>query len=143
MLGLNLREVFQGKRLKWIAVELSNETKTGATQIAAKARMRISSKSTASTRCKPTSRRAVARNAFSNIVDACCCITCSKTGLQLSCNGLQSMAVVLAINESSGLRLFAAHGLRGLTSRETELAMSGIGVRSIAAGSYYLRRSDA
>jgi len=36
MLGLNLREEFRGKRLKGTAIELSNENKTGATQIAAK-----------------------------------------------------------------------------------------------------------
>ncbi|WP_176314319.1 DUF499 domain-containing protein [Burkholderia vietnamiensis] len=36
MLGLNLREEFRGKRLKGTAIELSNETRTGATQIAAK-----------------------------------------------------------------------------------------------------------
>jgi len=36
MLGLNLREEFRGKRLKGTAIELSNETNTGATQIAAK-----------------------------------------------------------------------------------------------------------
>lgn len=36
MLGLTLREEFRGKRLKGTAIELSNETNTGATQIAAK-----------------------------------------------------------------------------------------------------------
>jgi hypothetical protein len=36
MLGLALREEFRGKRLKGTAIELSNETETGATQIAAK-----------------------------------------------------------------------------------------------------------
>lgn len=36
MLGLTLREEFRGKRLKGTAIELSNDTKTGATQIAAK-----------------------------------------------------------------------------------------------------------
>lgn len=36
MLGLNLREEFRGKRLKGTSIELSNDTKTGATQIAAK-----------------------------------------------------------------------------------------------------------
>lgn len=36
MLGLTLREEFKGKRLKGTAIELSNETNTGATQIAAK-----------------------------------------------------------------------------------------------------------
>ncbi len=36
MLGLTLREEFRGKRLKGTAIELSNETNTGATQIAAR-----------------------------------------------------------------------------------------------------------
>lgn len=36
MLGLTLREEFRGKRLKGTAIELSNDSKTGATQIAAK-----------------------------------------------------------------------------------------------------------
>jgi hypothetical protein len=36
MLGLSLREEFRGKRLKGTAIELSNDQKTGATQIAAK-----------------------------------------------------------------------------------------------------------
>lgn len=36
MLGLQLRAEFQGKRLKGTAIELSNDSKTGATQIAAK-----------------------------------------------------------------------------------------------------------
>lgn len=35
MLGLNLREEFKGKRLKGTAIELSNESNTGATQVAA------------------------------------------------------------------------------------------------------------
>ncbi len=35
MLGLTLREEFRGKRLRGTAIELSNDTKTGATQIAA------------------------------------------------------------------------------------------------------------
>ena len=35
MLGLTLREEFRGKRLKGTAIELSNDTHTGATQIAA------------------------------------------------------------------------------------------------------------
>lgn len=35
MLGLTLREEFRGKRLKGTAIELSNETNTGATQITA------------------------------------------------------------------------------------------------------------
>ena len=35
MLGLNLREEFKGKRLKGTAIELSNDSNTGATQIAA------------------------------------------------------------------------------------------------------------
>ena len=35
MLGLTLREEFRGKRLKGTAIELSNDTNTGATQIAA------------------------------------------------------------------------------------------------------------
>lgn len=36
MLGLTLREEFRGKRLKGTAIELSNDQKTGATQIAAR-----------------------------------------------------------------------------------------------------------
>src|SRR6185312_1450114 len=36
VLGLNLRQEFKGKRLKGTAIELSNESNTGATQIAAK-----------------------------------------------------------------------------------------------------------
>lgn len=36
MLGLTLREEFRGKRLKGTAIELSNDQRTGATQIAAK-----------------------------------------------------------------------------------------------------------
>jgi hypothetical protein len=36
MLGLQLREEFRGKRLKGTAIELSNDSNTGATQIAAK-----------------------------------------------------------------------------------------------------------
>jgi hypothetical protein len=36
MLGLTLREEFRGKRLKGTAIELSNDQKTGATQVAAK-----------------------------------------------------------------------------------------------------------
>lgn len=36
MLGLTLREEFRGKRLKGTAIELSNDSHTGATQIAAK-----------------------------------------------------------------------------------------------------------
>ena len=35
MLVLNLRQEFRGKRLKGTAIELSNESNTGATQIAA------------------------------------------------------------------------------------------------------------
>jgi len=35
MLGLTLREEFRGKRLRGTAIELSNDTNTGATQIAA------------------------------------------------------------------------------------------------------------
>ena len=35
MLGLTLREEFRGKRLKGTAIELSNDSNTGATQIAA------------------------------------------------------------------------------------------------------------
>jgi hypothetical protein len=35
MLGLKLREEFRGKRLKGTAIELSNDNKTGATQVAA------------------------------------------------------------------------------------------------------------
>src|ERR1700688_4904124 len=34
-LGLNLRQEFRGKRLKGTAIELSNESNTGATQIEA------------------------------------------------------------------------------------------------------------
>lgn len=41
MLGLTLREEFRGKRLKGTAIELSNETNTGATQIAAQAFLEI------------------------------------------------------------------------------------------------------
>ena len=36
MLGLSLREEFRGKRLRGTAIELSNDTNTGATEIAAK-----------------------------------------------------------------------------------------------------------
>src|SRR5919205_628340 len=36
MLGLTLREEFRGRRLKGTAIELSNDSNTGATQIAAK-----------------------------------------------------------------------------------------------------------
>ena len=36
MLGLALRDEFKGKRLKGTAIELSNDSNTGATQIAAK-----------------------------------------------------------------------------------------------------------
>jgi hypothetical protein len=36
MLGLTLRKEFQGRRLKATAIELSNEKKTGATQIPAR-----------------------------------------------------------------------------------------------------------
>ena len=36
MLGLTLREEFRGKRLRGTAIELSNDQRTGATQIAAK-----------------------------------------------------------------------------------------------------------
>ena len=36
MLGLTLREEFRGKRLKGTAIELSNDTNTGATQVVAK-----------------------------------------------------------------------------------------------------------
>jgi len=35
MLGLTLREEFPGKRLKGTAIELANDSNTGATQIAA------------------------------------------------------------------------------------------------------------
>ena len=35
MLGLTLRDEFRGKRLKGTAIELSNDSNTGATQIAA------------------------------------------------------------------------------------------------------------
>jgi hypothetical protein len=41
MLGLTLREEFRGKRLKGTAIELSNDTNTGATQIAAQAFLEI------------------------------------------------------------------------------------------------------
>ena len=41
MLGLNLREEFRGKRLKGTAIELANDQKTGATQIAARAFLEI------------------------------------------------------------------------------------------------------
>lgn len=41
MLALTLREEFRGKRLKGTAIELSNETNTGATQIAAQAFLEI------------------------------------------------------------------------------------------------------
>ena len=41
MLGLTLREEFQGRRLKGTAIELTNENKTGATQISADEFLRI------------------------------------------------------------------------------------------------------
>ncbi|HEY8353786.1 MAG TPA: DUF499 domain-containing protein [Methylophilaceae bacterium] len=41
MLGLTLREEFRGKRLKGTAIELSNDQKTGATQVAAKQFLKI------------------------------------------------------------------------------------------------------
>lgn len=41
MLGLTLREEFRGKRLKGTAIELSNETNTGATQITAQEFLQI------------------------------------------------------------------------------------------------------
>ncbi len=41
MLGLTLQEEFRGKRLKGTAIDLSNDTNTGATQIAAKAFLEI------------------------------------------------------------------------------------------------------
>ena len=41
MFGLTLREEFRGKRLRGTAIELSNDTHTGATQIAAKAFLEI------------------------------------------------------------------------------------------------------
>jgi hypothetical protein len=41
VLGLTLREEFRGRRLKGTAIELSNDTNTGATQIAAKAFLEI------------------------------------------------------------------------------------------------------
>ena len=44
MLGLTLREEFRGKRLKGTAIELSNDTNTGATQIAAKEFLEITRK---------------------------------------------------------------------------------------------------
>lgn len=45
MLGLTLREEFRGKRLKGTAIELSNDTNTGATQIAAQSFLEISTRS--------------------------------------------------------------------------------------------------
>lgn len=41
MLGLTLREEFRGKRLKGTAIELSNDTNTGATQVTAKSFLEI------------------------------------------------------------------------------------------------------
>lgn len=41
MLGLELRQEFKGKRLKGTAIELSNDSNTGATQIAAQEFLRI------------------------------------------------------------------------------------------------------
>src|SRR3546814_9208357 len=41
MLGLTLRDEFRGKRLKGTAIELSNDSNTGATQIAAQAFLEI------------------------------------------------------------------------------------------------------
>ena len=41
MLGLTLREEFRGRRLKGTAIELSNDSNTGATQIAAQAFLEI------------------------------------------------------------------------------------------------------
>jgi hypothetical protein len=41
MLGLTLREEFRGKRLKGTAIELSNDSNTGATQVAAQAFLEI------------------------------------------------------------------------------------------------------
>ena len=41
MLGLSLREEFRGKRLKGTAIELSNDTNTGATEIAAQELLEI------------------------------------------------------------------------------------------------------
>jgi len=41
MLGLTLREEFRGKRLKGTAIELSNDSNTGATQVAAKSLLDI------------------------------------------------------------------------------------------------------
>jgi hypothetical protein len=41
MLGLTLREEFRGKRLKGTAIELSDDTNTGAIQVAAKAFLEI------------------------------------------------------------------------------------------------------
>jgi len=41
MLGLTLREEFRGKRLKGTAIELSNDTNTGATQVAAQSFLNI------------------------------------------------------------------------------------------------------
>ena len=41
MLGLSLREEFRGKRLKGTAIELSNDSNTGATQIAAQSFLEI------------------------------------------------------------------------------------------------------
>ena len=41
MLGLTLREEFRGKRLKGTAIVLSNDSNTGATQIAAQTSLEI------------------------------------------------------------------------------------------------------
>ena len=41
MLGLKLREEFRGKHLKGTSIELSNDSNTGATQIAAKSLLEI------------------------------------------------------------------------------------------------------
>ena len=41
MLGLTLREEFRGRRLKGTSIELSNDSNTGATQVAAKSFLEI------------------------------------------------------------------------------------------------------
>ena len=50
MLGLTLRKEFEDKRLKGTAIELSNQSNTGATQIAAESFLGI----TYPTTVKPT-----------------------------------------------------------------------------------------
>lgn len=41
MLGLELRKEFKGRRLKGTAIELTNQNKTGATQVPASAFLKI------------------------------------------------------------------------------------------------------